>query len=51
MLLAYIGYWRKYQTWPSRMQRLHMQGDPTGEVRRFADQVLAELREEEKNQD
>jgi hypothetical protein len=43
MILAYISYALRYRTWPSRLQRLHMQGDPTGEVRRVADQIIAEI--------
>jgi hypothetical protein len=36
--------------WPSRLQRLYMQGgDPTGEVRAIADAILAEIRAEEEN--
>jgi hypothetical protein len=43
MIFAYIRYALRYRTWPSRLQRLHMQGDPTGEVRRIADQIIAEI--------
>jgi hypothetical protein len=31
---------------PSRMQRLHNAGNPTGEVTAFADKIINEMREE-----
>lgn len=46
--LAYIRYKLSYGTWPSRLQRLYMQGDPTGEVRRTADAWLKEIEDEDK---
>lgn len=45
--LAYLRYAVRWHCWPSRLQRLYMQGDPTGEVRRTADEILRQLREEE----
>jgi hypothetical protein len=47
--LAYLGYRLRYKSWPSRLQRLYMQGDPTGEVKAVADAVLAEIREGEES--
>ena len=41
---AYLNYARKGRFgWPSRVQRLHMQGDPAGEVARLATKIRAEL--------
>lgn len=31
---------------PSRLQRLHNQGDPTGEVRAFANRIIQEMKDE-----
>jgi hypothetical protein len=42
-----IQLWWWTRARPSRLQRLHNQGDPTGEVRAIADQIIAELRKEE----
>jgi hypothetical protein len=47
--LSYLRYWRWTGQWPSRLQRLYMQGDPTGEVRAISDAVLAEIRAEDEN--
>lgn len=44
--LAYVRYRLSSGRWPSRLQRLYMQSDPTGEVRRISDAILKELREE-----
>lgn len=46
--LAYLNYARKWHFgWPGRLQRLHMQGDPTGEVARVSAAVRKELEDEE----
>jgi hypothetical protein len=47
--LSYLRYWRWTGQWPSRLQRLYMQGDPTGEVRATADAILTEIRTEDEN--
>lgn len=44
---AYLRYRIKHGYWPSRLQRLYMRGDPTGECRRIADQILRELEAED----
>jgi hypothetical protein len=31
---------------PTRLQKLHNAGDPTGEVKAFSDQVIREMKEE-----
>lgn len=36
--------WWRVRVRPSRLQRLHNQGDPTGEVRRAAEQIIAEMK-------
>jgi hypothetical protein len=41
-----LWLWWRTQLFPSHMQRLHNQGDPTGEVRAFADKVVKEMRDE-----
>lgn len=38
--------WWHTRLFPSRMQRLHNQGDPTGEVRAFAEQIIQEMKDE-----
>jgi hypothetical protein len=48
MIIAYIRYALRYRGWPSRLQRLHMQGDPTGEVRRVADEIIRQIESEER---
>lgn len=48
MILAYLRYALRYRAWPSRLQRLHMQGDPTGEVKRVADQIIREIESEDR---
>lgn len=46
--LAYLNYAHKWHFgWPGRLQRLHMQGDPTGEVERLSAAIRKELRDEE----
>jgi hypothetical protein len=47
--LSCLRYRRRAGRWPSRLQRLYMQGDPTGEVRATADAILAEIRAEDEN--
>jgi|HubBroStandDraft_3_1064219.scaffolds.fasta_scaffold731467_3 hypothetical protein len=42
--MAYIDYARRGNFgWPSRLQRLFMQGDPTGEVARISAAIRGEL--------
>jgi hypothetical protein len=46
--MAYLNYARKWHFgWPGRLQRLHMQGDPTGEVARLVAAIRKELEDEE----
>jgi hypothetical protein len=45
--LSCLRYWRQNRRWPSRLQRLYMQGDPAGEVRAVADAILEEIRNED----
>jgi len=47
--LSYIRYAIRYRQWPGRIQRLYMQGDPTGEVKALADSIFREIREIEEN--
>jgi len=38
--------WWHVRVHPSRLQRLHNAGDPTGEVQAFADKIIQEMKEE-----
>ncbi len=47
--LSYVGYAYRNRAlglraaWPGRLQRLWMQGDPTGEVRELTRRIILEL--------
>ena len=43
-VIACIRYRLRYGIWPSRLQRLYMRGDPTGEVARVADAIYQEIK-------
>lgn len=51
MLLQYARYALKWHHWPSPLQREFMRGDPYGRVRAVADCLMAEIEEEEDNED
>lgn len=43
-----LWLWWHVRVRPSRLQRLHNAGDPTGEVRAFADKIINEMRHHER---
>lgn len=44
--LAYLRYAIRWHHWPSRIQRLFMQGDPNGEVQATADAIILQMKAE-----
>lgn len=44
---GYIRYLIRERHWPSRLQRLFMQGDPTGEVQATADAIIRQMKAED----